>query len=92
MGHELRRSDFYRKGYATMADLRRLLDTIAEHFSDRSQRNLTIVVVAELSDLPADASSTEWFRVVATPAVVYIGNGPGRPLSRFNTTPVCGGR
>ena len=88
MNHELQRRQFARRGYATTADLRRLLDMISEHFEMRSETNLTIVVVAALTDLPDEAESTEWFRVVATPAVVYVGNGPGRPLSKFQTTAI----
>lgn len=88
MTHQLYRGMFSGRRHATTADLRRLLDVLAAHFADRSERQLTIVVVPELADLPAEAKPTEWFRVVATPAVVYVGNGPERPLSRFNTTPL----
>ena len=88
MTHELRRQAFNRRGYATMADLRRLLDMLEDHFQDRSDRQLTVVVVPALEDLPAEAKPTEWFRVVATPASVYVGNGEGRPLSKFQTTAI----
>lgn len=49
---------------------------------------LTITVVPALTDLPANAEPTQWYRVVADPAAVYVGNGMTRPLSRFTTTPV----
>lgn len=95
---QMNRSEFHRRGAATHADLRRLIDhfqdrlaTAADRLADFRRSAVTMIVVADVADLPAEAKPNEWFRVVATPAAVYVGNGPGRPLSRFTTT-VRGGR
>jgi hypothetical protein len=42
-------------------------------------------VVASAGALPAAAGVRQWFRVAGDPAV-YVGNGPGRPLTKL--TPV----
>jgi hypothetical protein len=86
VNHELYRGMFTGRRYATMADMRRLLDVLIEHFDDRSERQLTIVVVPELTDLPDEAKATEWFRVVDEPGFIYVGNGAGRRLARFPVT------
>lgn len=68
----------------TELDIRRLIDRIVEELADHAR----VEVVATVADLPDNAPPTQWYRVVADPSAVYIGNGPNRPLSRFTTTPL----
>jgi hypothetical protein len=47
---------------------------------------ITLTAVATFADLPVDATSRQWFRVVGDPAV-YIGNGVGLPLTKLVPAP-----
>ena len=71
--------------------IRKLFDYLVEVRENLRDELVRVDVVATVADLPAEAPLTRWFRV-ANPAAervnVYIGNGPGRPLSRITTTPV----
>jgi predicted component of type VI protein secretion system len=60
----------------------RTLQTVSRVTALENLATITITAVATLADLPAEASSRRWFRVVGDPAV-YIGNGVGQPLTKL---------
>ena len=48
---------------------------------------IRLQVVADITDLPVNASPLQWFRVQGDPAI-YIGNGPTLPLRKVPTQAV----